>query len=274
MSKPFVLVLLASSPAFADARLDGRVTDAGGQPVAGATVVIEGGGALHEVITGADGRYHVALRGSGAYAVTFVSGDSLTTGKVTVAEDGAAILDGKLVTRGGEVIVIHDRQQPKFAKPVNDPDILPPYSDEAILTDTWAKAWLFLDVSETGEVTRLKFLKRPGVELDEIALEEAFKTRFEPARDGLARPVESFVGWPIEWPAWGWMVDRVGKVTRKPSTDPMVRAMRGEPNLRAVPCRGSGPLNLGSIHPVYRDCSVPDLSHANASEKWISAPSK
>ena len=38
-----------------------------------------------------------------------------------------------------------------------------------------------------------------------------------------------------------------------------------------VPCAGSGPLNLGSVHPVYKDCSQPDLSRADK-EPWLARP--
>jgi len=35
-----------------------------------------------------------------------------------------------------------------------------------------------------------------------------------------------------------------------------------------VPCAGSGPMNLGSLHPAYKDCSKPDLRQA-AREPWL-----
>ena len=36
--------------------------------------------------------------------------------------------------------------------------IAPAYSDYAIEHDTWARAWLLLDISERGDVTRVKLL--------------------------------------------------------------------------------------------------------------------
>jgi hypothetical protein len=39
--------------------------------------------------------------------------------------------------------------------------------------------------------------------------------------------------------------------------------------LALPPCRCSGPLAMESVDKVYRDCSVPNLAHADASEKWI-----
>lgn len=38
-----------------------------------------------------------------------------------------------------------------------------------------------------------------------------------------------------------------------------------------VPCKGSGPMNLKSYYPTYRDCSVPDLSQM-PNEQWIVKP--
>jgi hypothetical protein len=38
-----------------------------------------------------------------------------------------------------------------------------------------------------------------------------------------------------------------------------------------VPCKGSGPMNLGSLYPTYRDCSTPDLKRM-PNEPWIVRP--
>lgn len=45
------------------------------------------------------------------------------------------------------------------------------------------------------------------------------------------------------------------------------RCVRGETIY--VPCRGSGPMHMGSLHPTYRDCSEADLSKIDP-VPWIS----
>jgi hypothetical protein len=180
---------------------------------------------------------------------------------------GSAVADDSAPLVGrGEVIEIHD--PPVKPKPLNfKPSKAPPYSDKAILTDAWTKAWMLLDVSTSGVVTRVKFLKRPGYDLEKIALSEAFKLRFDPARDNHGQPVRTYVIWPIEWPSAWWLSDFVGTRSAMP---PIV----GFPPRRLdanVPCKGSGPLSLDSIHPAYKDCSRPDLSKA-AVEPWVDPP--
>jgi len=168
-----------------------------------------------------------------------------------------------------EVIVI-DEKPPKpavEAKAKNySPRKTPPYSDEAIESDAWTRAWLLLDISPTGSVTRIKYLKRPGYQLDDIAAREVFRLRFEPARDKNGKPQRTWIVWGIEWPSYFWLVDRLGIASGMP---PIV----GFPPERLdahVPCRGSGPMNLGSIHPAYRDCSMPNLSGRYfASLPWL-----
>jgi hypothetical protein len=62
--------------------------------------------------------------------------------------------------------------------------------------------------------------------------------------------------WPIEWPSYWWLVTTQGLATRIPTS------------IYGVPCAGSGPLNLDSAHPVYRDCSYPEFSKL-ATERWL-----
>lgn len=127
--------------------------------------------------------------------------------------------------------------------------IAPHYSDYAIEHDTWARAWLLLDIDARGVVTRVKLVRRPGADLDQIAIETAMKMRFEPARDALGAPKASRLLWTIEWPSWGWLIAHEGLATKIPAS------------VNGVPCAGSGqPLNLDSVHPVYRDCAMPDVS--------------
>src|SRR5262245_16293466 len=83
----------------------------------------------------------------------------------------------------GETIIIHGTAPPaKMPKGKQRYGrIAAPYSDEAIERDAWAKAWLLLDIDEHGVVTRLKLLKKPGYDLDQIAIDRGFSMRFDPA---------------------------------------------------------------------------------------------
>jgi len=191
---------------------------------------------------------------------------SLCVTSIALAGAAAASAGPK---QSGEVIVI-DEKPPRpavEAKAINySPRKTPPYSDEAILSDAWTRAWLLLDIDARGNVTRFKFLKRPGYQLDDIAARQVFGLRFEPARDRAGRPQRTWIVWGIEWPSYFWLIDRIGVASGMP---PIV----GFPprSLAAhVPCKGSGPMNVGSIHPAYRDCSLPDLSRRTfAGLPWL-----
>ncbi|MGH9889390.1 MAG: energy transducer TonB, partial [bacterium] len=142
------------------------------------------------------------------------------------------------------------------------------YSDAAVLQDAWTRAWMVIDISPTGEVTRLKFVKRPGYDLDAIAISEAFKLRFKPARDDSGAPIETWLVWGIEWPASTYLIARGLTLSALP---PMV-GLPSRPGSHGVPCRGSGPWNMSSkLWIGYRDCSLPDLSRM-LSERWIARP--
>lgn len=147
---------------------------------------------------------------------------------------------------------------------------LPPYSDRAILTDAWTRAWLLLEVDEAGRVTRLKVLKAPGHDLDAIAVREAFDLRFAPARDALGQPMRVWIVWGFEWPAQSWVVALTGLATAMP---PDV-GFPPRPAYEFIPCAGSGPMRLGSIlYKGYRDCSRPDTSR-HAELPWLVRPDR
>jgi hypothetical protein len=159
----------------------------------------------------------------------------------------------------GETIVIHDSLPPKVLPhpKKNYHRMAPPYSDEAIDRDVWAKAWVLLDIDARGVVTRVKLLKRPGYNLDSIAVAHAMKMRFDPAEDAKGNPMPTQLLWSMEWPSYWWLVDLDEPPNRVP------------PRAEHVPCAGSGPMNLGSLHPGYRDCSPPpDLSKISG-EPWL-----
>jgi hypothetical protein len=190
---------------------------------------------------------------------------------VALAAAGTAVADAEPPTPDmpGEVIIIEGHAPPDTPpRPTNYvKQKAPPYSDRAILSDAWTKAWLLLELDETGTVTRIKFLRRPGYDLEKIAISEAFNLTFAPARDAANRPMRSNLVWEIEWPSSQWLSMFVGTRTTMPKTV-------GFPPHRQddyVPCRGSGPWAMGSLYPTYKDCSTPDLSKI-ATEPWIPRP--
>ncbi len=186
---------------------------------------------------------------------------------LSLVSTGAVADPGPPAVARGEVIIIKDRPKPAVKpKPKNwSPTRTPPYSERAVLSDAWTKAHLLLDINEQGRLTRYKWLKRPGFDLEPIAIEQVEGLRFEPAQDGAGRPVTSYNTWEIEWPSGGWLDMFVGSRLRMPPLTGMpARRLDSE-----VPCAGGGqPMNMGSLYPVLRDCSKPDLSAA-ASEEWI-----
>jgi hypothetical protein len=158
----------------------------------------------------------------------------------------------------GETIIMQGHAPPMvLPKPRKHYErIAPLYSDYAVEHDTWAKAWLLLDVDASGKVARMKLLKHPGADLDIYAIDRAFGMTFEPALDGAGHAMRTQIVVPIEWPSYWWLITFEGVATRIPET------------IAHVPCRGSGPMHMGSVHPVYRDSSEPDLTKA-ATEPWI-----
>jgi hypothetical protein len=242
--------------------VQGVVTDAhSGAPVEGATVYLSGTRGLEQiVITDASGHYEADV-GNGRYDLVVRYAVTRSINSVVVPSDRAVTVDVKIDSLAGEVIEIRDREVKIVPavppKPTNyDRSKVPPYSRRAADGDFWTKAWLLLDVSNTGVVLRIKFLKRPGYDLDAIAQGEAFKLKFEPARTLSGQAVRSHLVWQFEWPSAIWARD-LGL-----TTIPSGAAAH-------VPCRGSAPSRIGSIHfQTYRDCSTPDLAQADR-EAWI-----
>lgn len=252
-----VLILLLTASASADGhvagyiatgeRLAGRVADRGGHPVAGAAVHVVTGGVEQVVRTDATGAFKVDVAKGTTTSAVFVYGD------VTVA--GTALTSVPL--DGSEGIAVSDLIPPAvMPKPLSDPGLIPPFSMAAIDHDTWLRAWLMLDVDERGAVARVKLLDAPGYDLDAIAVAQAFKLKFDPARDRSNHPVRMQVVWTFEWPEYYWL--------RRETQD--MWHMPGDAGL--VPCRGSGP-----THTTYRDCSPPSVARA-LSRPWIDRPSR
>jgi hypothetical protein len=164
-------------------------------------------------------------------------------------------------TNKTETIIIRDPIPPVWPK-LKTPNVTnPPYSEEAIERNAWTRAWMVLDLDRTGRVTAVKFLKRPGYDLESIAIAEAFKLQFEPARNVAGDPVRVRYVWFFEWPAYWFLVHKIGYSHLRPPHSVV----------KHVPCAGSGPWRMNSFYKGYRDCSKPDLSKAE-SEKWIYPP--
>jgi len=224
-----LVLVLAGGVAAADdpaptTMLVGRVTDVLGKPIGDARVYLlpRGGGRL-QTVTDKDGRYAIGLADGGAYSVVIAVGRVHTYRQVLIADRASTTLDVEVETdiAGGEVINIIDRKLPAPAippRPTNDNGRKSlPYSPQAMERDAWARAFLLLDIDEKGEVSRLKLLKRPGFDLDQIAIDEAFKLKFEPARDAKGRPIRTYIVWDMEWPSWGWLVQGNGTAAGRPS---------------------------------------------------------
>ncbi len=237
-----------------------------GTPVESALVLVAGPtGVEHQLTTDAAGRYQVAVK-PGSYILIFVYGTARTSGRAVVEAGKPAVLDGKVDSTEGEVIVIRDKMKlPVPPRPINHKwKKAPPYSSRAVLSDAWTKAWLLLDIDRHGNLLRIKWLKRPGYDLENIAISEVSKLKFEPARDSSGKAVRTWLIWSIEWPSAWWLDKFVGTRSGMP---PIV----GFPPHRMddyIPCKGSGPWHMGSLHKTYKDCSQPDLKVA-ASESWF-----
>lgn len=170
----------------------------------------------------------------------------------------------------GETIVIHGKAPVPKVLPhpkKNYHRMAAPYSDEAIEKDAWSKAWLLLDIDPHGVVKRVKLIHRPGYGLDEIAITYAMKMRFEPAEDAQGYAVPTELLWSIEWPSYWWLVDLDIPPTTVPNfVDDPNGFMPGAFN---VPCKGDGPLQMGSLHPANRDCSPPPSVAEIVKAPWV-----
>ncbi len=263
-----VVLLWFSSSARADplSQLSGRVLDAKrGTPVESALVLVAGPrGVEHQVSTDASGRYRVAVS-PGSYILVFVYGSARSSGHVVVEADKPAVFDGRVDATEGELIVIRDKIQPPTPpRPQNHKwQKAPPYSDRAVLEDAWTKAWLLLDIDERGQLRRIKWLKRPGYDLEKIAISEVKKLTWSPALDRSGKPRRAWFVWSIEWPSAWWLEMFVG--TR--SAMPPRQGLTGRKD-DYVPCKGSGPWLMGSLKKIYKDCSQPDLKVAGR-EPWF-----
>jgi hypothetical protein len=231
--------------------LSGRAVDANGKPLAKLEIhVVSKSGGEQIVKTDSDGNYKVELKGAPTEtSMIFVRGHR-------GAHLGGIVSDSNIVD-GTEAIEIHETSPPAVpAKPVNKWIPILPYSKTAIADDVWVRAWMTLDIDATGHVQHIRWVHRPGHDLDAIAVREAFALAFEPARDRAKRAIASQVVWVFEWPSHWWLdhQDEHRDDTRMPA------------NYIEVECQ-----KPGEHRRDRRDCSQADLA-ASLGEKWISPP--
>ena len=237
-------------------------------------------GVKYTFTTDAKGNFAGAVD-PGEYILVFIYGSARSSARVTALPDRTASVTGKVDSSDGEVIVIREKLRPPVpAKPKQIQRLkTAPYSARAIDEDAWTRAFLLLDIDETGTLRRIKWLKRPGFDLDAIALSEVKKVKFAPARDATGKPIRSLLIWDIEWPSAWWLNRYMGTRAGLASPDRPRgltipdRSIADTPGPKrpqhlSVPCRGSGPWNMNAAHKAYRDCSKPDLRVA-AREPWF-----
>ena len=267
----------------AESLLVGKVTDLLGTPVPNVRVHVVSKEDQQVVTTDKNGEYKVIVDGNRELSVVVGAGEFHTFRRGSIKDGTTLRLDFELEVSDGEIIRIVDSKPPTVPPklPKDAPRVTPPYSTEAMERDAWAKAWLLLDIDETGRVRRVKLVKRPGFDLDAIAVKEAMKLKFQPALDENNKPMRTTLFWAMEWPSYEWLMTHQGVTKRMPTESYAIDPFRGnfggklqaagdnsgfvgqsmgEVSMANVPCAGSGPLNLDEKHPTYRDCSQPNVT--------------
>src|SRR5262245_53021607 len=202
-----VVILFAALPDLAapDTQVIGRITEtATHKPIQGVVVTIRHGDTELQALTDANGLYRFVVPEGATYQLAYVYADVKGQGSVDVATGAIATLDASLDVDSESLIFIHEPKPVVAPKMVKDArrKIAPEYSDAAIQRDVWTRAWLLLDIDARGTVTRVKLLNASGYDLEPIAIKQAFKTQFEPARDANGDAVRSVLVWTIEWPSY------------------------------------------------------------------------
>lgn len=268
-----LVVMATAGGAFADGKVTGKVSDLSDQPVKDASVFISGPNGLEaSVTTDPTGRYYAQVK-PGPHTIIFAFGNKRVTATVNVVDD-QIVTQNEVLEMGGEIIEVVELPKPlQYPKLQGDPLAIPTYSDEAVETDVWVKAWVLLDVDDRGIPQRVKFLVRPGHGLDVIAVKHAFNLRFTPARNPHGVPVQSYIVWALEWPSHSWMQNGEHPMGRLPDFGlSSVQTSQGLLAGSYPPCgKGGpgGPMSFGFALNGQRDCTVPDMAHGDASEPWI-----
>jgi len=231
--------------------LSGRAVDAKGKPLAKVEIhVVSKTGGEQIVKTDSDGRYAVTLKGGpNETSMIFVRGHR--------GANLGGVVSASTVVDGNEAIEIKETSRPAVtAKPVNKWISIPPYSETAIADNVWVRAWMALDVDATGRVQHVRWIRRPGHDLEAIAVRAAFETVFEPARDRVKRPIGSQVVWSFEWPSHWWLDHQNDHTDDSRMPD----------NYVTVECQKPGEKRRDR-----RDCTQADLGAA-LREPWFARP--
>ncbi|HEV7555714.1 MAG TPA: hypothetical protein VGO00_09685 [Kofleriaceae bacterium] len=259
-----MMMVLAASPAGADApsynihgfvtygtgELTGHVADDKGKPLAIEVRISGANGREQKLTSDRAGQFRAKLDG-GAYSIVYTEAEATVTGQVAIPRS-----DGDT-----EIVEIHDTMAPKVLPvPKADQWLIPDYSATAIDKDVWTRAWLLLDVDAAGNVARVKLLKKPGFDLEDIAVKRGLALTFAPARDYANRPVRSLVMWVFEWPQYSWLRGRHAWDRGASRFD------RVPPEAGRISCRGSGP-----PQDVMRDCAIP-TPRAMFDAPWLGHP--
>jgi hypothetical protein len=245
-----VLIAGIAGAAFADGVVMGRVTDLQNKPIAGARVHALIGTTQATTDTDKDGRYQISLAFTGEQELVVVvgTGTKHTYRHGKIQPDSTTTLDVELDTADGEIIRVIDSKPPTVPA---KPRVTLPSSAAAVT------AWLVLDIDEKGNVVRVKLVKRPGTELDEIAVREAMKLKFDAALDDAGKPMRSQELWAMEWPVEHSTTSKLPVASY--SLDPFdlgVAAGTGKPSLRGVTCAGTT-----TQRPALRDEARLDVAH-------------
>jgi hypothetical protein len=225
--------------------LSGQVTTLDGKPMETTVHVVTN--AARELLLETDkrGNYSTKLTG-GDVAYVFVEAKAKISGQTV-----ASVKEG-----GEEAIAIREAVPPSVpAKPKSRQNVVLEYSKTADDANKWTRAWLLLHVSDKGEVVRVKLINKPGLDLDAIAVREAFKLSFEPARDRTKKAIASMVLWTYEWPASWWLAADLRVEGELPDS------------VAFIQCAAKPPSRS------QRDCSGPNIANAIRSP-WMEKPTK
>lgn len=226
--------------------IKGEVTSENGAPLAGEKVYANTASGERSTFTDSAGRYRLDLGAEEGPKFVYVRTRARINGHTlrTAYEDGEEYVD------------ILEADKPSIMpKPTTATNLVLDYSAEVKDANAWVRAWLVLDVTASGFVRRLKLINRPGYGLDEVAVREAFKLRFSPARSRAGKAVPAMVLWTYEWPSYWWMIEQ--------KLDPRLVPEKAA----KLPCKGAP-----STERTQRDCSQADLAAAQLLP-WIDAPS-
>lgn len=225
--------------------IKGEVTDENGAPMSGVTVYANTTGGERRTTTDTAGRYHLDLGEAEGPKFVYVRARARINGHTqrTAYEEGEEYVD------------ILEADKPSIMpKPTKATNLVLDYSSAVKDANAWARAWLVLDVTASGFVRRLKLINRPGYGLDELAVREAFKLRFSPARSRAGKAVPAMVLWTYEWPSYWWMIEQ--------KLDPRIVPEKAS----SLPCKGTS-----STERTQRDCTQADLAAAQLLP-WIDGP--